>query len=48
MSSTAVEFGNATQIVTPKSWLNKRIWCLTQDEYDDLKARRKKGEGKDV
>ena len=39
MSPIAVEFGNATHVVTPKSCLNKRIWLLTQDSYNDLREQ---------
>jgi hypothetical protein len=39
MSSIAVEFGNATHVVTPKSWLNKRIWLFTSEAYDELREQ---------
>jgi putative transposon-encoded protein len=42
MTSIAVPFGNGCHVVTPKSFLNKRVWVLTQDEYDDLREKAKK------
>lgn len=39
ISSIAVPYENASMIVTPRQWSGKRIWCLTQSEYNALRQR---------
>jgi hypothetical protein len=42
ISAIAVPFGNDTHVVTPRAWNGKRIWCITQWEYDVLRQKTKK------
>jgi hypothetical protein len=41
ISAIAVPFGNDTHVVTPRSFLHKRVWVLTQQEYDTIRQKRK-------
>jgi len=40
ISAIAVPFENESHVITPRSWNGKRIWCLTQAAFDDLRGKR--------
>jgi putative transposon-encoded protein len=42
MSQIAAPYGNSSHVITPRAWLGKKVWCLTQEEYEEVRQRGKK------
>jgi hypothetical protein len=38
VTAIAVPYPNVSHIICPRSWLDKKVFCLTQEKYNDIRA----------
>ena len=37
LSAIATSWGNGCHLVVPKTWENKRVYCMLRDEYEQVR-----------